>query len=545
MDRNRQPRTQLSAARLAATRAAAHRAIVRLQQRHQPPPPPLRKRLARAARRAIRRLLQLAVLVVMVAFLVIAIGAALPLTRPVPMRAAAVTAIENVTVIDPRSGSARANQTIVLHGARIALVAPAGDVQIPDGALRVDGRGRYAIPGLWDMHAHTLALSPQLHFPLLVATGVTSIRDAGDGCAWTGDFDCEPDHAAWRAQREAGTLLAPRLVASVSYHVRTLAEDEHEPTWRLQAYARNTVAELKARGDELLGIRLDAAADPREFIALLDEARARQIPAVAQLPLRVDLLQAELEALDSIEHAASLLPQCTRPAASGDTRDIDTAVRLRHFDASRCAGVLARLARYRVAYVPAHAAARAAWQGNSKRANAASPYLLDVQSELWNARSVWSALRAEPHERTRQAAAQDVAFELTRRAVAAEVPVLAGSDALAAPVVHGFGLHDELDALVRAGLTPSQALRSATWWSAQHAGLGHRSGLIEAGRDADLLLLGADPRIDIRHTRRIDTVVMRGAVYRRDALDRLLTFSHEQAHSFAVNCRFLWNILTA
>ena len=75
--------------------------------------------------------------------------------------------------------------------------------------------------------------------------------------------------------------------------------------------------------------------------------------------------------------------------------------------------------------------------------------------------------------------------------------------------------------------------------------MAQRSGLIDAGRDADLVLLGADPRVDIRHTRRIDTVVMAGAVYRRDALDRLLAFSREQARSFGVNCRFIWNILTA
>ena len=545
MERNRQPRTQLSAARIAATRAAAQHAIVRLHQRHQPPRPRLRKRLLRAARRALWRLLQLLVLALALALIVIAIGAALPLTRPTPQRAAAVTAIEHVTVIDPRDGSARPDQNIVLHGARIASVTSAIDAQIPTGALRIDGRGRYAIPGLWDMHAHTLSLSPQLHFPLLVATGVTSIRDLGDGCSWTGDFDCEPDRNAWRAQREAGTLLAPQLVATVSHHVRELAEDENEPTWRLQAYARNTIAELKARGDELLDIQLDADADPREFVALLEEARARQIPAVARLPRRVDLLTSELDALDSIEQETSLLPQCAKQAVSAEPRTRDLASLLRRIDATRCAGVLARLARYRVAYVPAHAAAQADWRAVSKRANAASPYLLNAQRELWRAQSAWSAWRADPHEQALRTQVQRAAFALTRRAVAAQMPVLAGSDALDAQVVHGFGLHDELDTLVRAGLTPTQALRSATWSPAQHAGMGQRSGLIEAGRDADLLLLDADPRTDIRHTRRIDTVVMRGAVYRRDALDRLLTFSHEQARSFGVNCRFLWNILTA
>ena len=115
-----------------------------------------------------------------------------------------VLAITGVTVVDVAAGRLRPRQTIVVRGNRIASVGPAATTAVPPGAIRIDGRGRYALPGLWDMHVHVLDGGARF-FPLSVAAGVTGLRDMG---GWLDSV------AAWRDERRRGRLM-PRIVAAV------------------------------------------------------------------------------------------------------------------------------------------------------------------------------------------------------------------------------------------------------------------------------------------------------------------------------------------
>jgi imidazolonepropionase-like amidohydrolase len=90
------------------------------------------------------------------------------------------TIIEDVTVIDPRSGTFLAHQSVIVTGNRISFAGPAAQAPNLDQARRIAGAGKYLSPGQVDAHAHTMTLSPQLHFPLMLANGMTSLRDMGD-----------------------------------------------------------------------------------------------------------------------------------------------------------------------------------------------------------------------------------------------------------------------------------------------------------------------------------------------------------------------------
>jgi imidazolonepropionase-like amidohydrolase len=119
------------------------------------------------------------------------------------------------------------------------------------------------------------------------------------------------------------------------------------------------------------------------------------------------------------------------------------------------------------------------------------------------------------------------------------VTVLAGSDALDADVIHGFGLHQELQYLVSAGLTPSQALFAATAGPAKAFGMESQLGLIESGKLADMVLLDANPLADIRHTQKINAVMTDGRLYAESERAAALHFVEDQARRISVICRFL------
>ncbi|WP_181373220.1 amidohydrolase family protein [Massilia glaciei] len=462
-----------------------------------------------------------------------AIGVALPLDEFAPHRGQArPIVIDDVGIVDLEAGVVRTGQTIVVIGNRIDFAGPAVAAPAHPNARRVSGAGKFAMPGLWDMHVHTVDLSPQLHFPLLIANGVTSVRDMGDGCAFKGELDCAPTAPQWGHRTDAGTLLAPRLVSTASHHVEEAGE--------------GLVGALKKRGDKVLKLHFDGDADPKAFHALVRQAYDAGMQAAGHLPHTVDLLDPQLGPLHSIEHDTSLLPQCSPQPSLFDGRNSAKLALLRRADAWRCAAVLKLMAQRGIGYVPTHIASSGQdWQllsGGYKR-DARVKYVPLALRMVWRGYAGLTVAGTGDEDRVPVEAWYKAALALTARAQAAGVAVMAGSDSIDAYVTHGFGLHDELSELVKAGLTPLQALRAATLVPARHAGLERDFGSVEAGKIADIVLLDRNPLENIAHARAIDAVVYNGKLHQRPQLDAMLSFVEEQASSFSINCKFAWAML--
>ncbi len=461
----------------------------------------------------------------------LAIGVALPLpqfalappdTRPL--------VIDDVSIVDLQAGVVHPGQMIVIADGRI--VHAGAKAAAPANARRISGSGKYAMPGLWDMHVHTVGLSPELHFPLLLANGVTAIRDMGDGCSFSGKMDCLADAPQWQQQAAAGTLLAPRLLSTASYHVEE-AQD-------------GLVAALAKRGDRMLKLQLDNDADPALFYAMLQQAQAAGMQAAGHLPYRIDLLDPALPALSSIEHDDSLPLQCARRGTPFDGRNRAKLVLLKQPDQARCDAVFGQLARRAIAYVPTHVASSGQdWLllSGAYRRDERVRYAALPQRLLWRGYAAIAVAGTGADDGPLLQAWHNNSLQLTVRAVAAGVPVMAGSDAIDAYVTHGFGLHDELALLVGAGLTPLQALRAAITVPAAHTGLSERYGSVATGKMADLLLLNKNPLNDIAHARSIDSVFHEGRLYQRKDLDAMLAFVETQAGSYSVNSKFVWAML--
>jgi hypothetical protein len=435
----------------------------------------------------------------------------------------AVLAITHVTVVNA-ADTPRPDQTVVVRGRRITAVGASAEVPVPRGARVVDGRGRYLIPGLWDMHVHAFSAGfARFAGPLFVAYGVTGVRDMG----W---FVDSARH--WQIQVALGRVVGPRVVVGG----RLDGPDNRAP-WVARAanasQARHAVDSLHRAGADFIKVY---SALPREaYFAAADAARRAGVPLAGHVPYAVDVVEAMAAGQRSIEHEDDLLRSCSAdgealrrelltqdPAAPSDVALAtvrDQARRMRDgFDARRCAAAAAAIVRAGGWLTPT----LVVYQPYASPSDTA---VLHPDAQ----RLVPGALRAEWARRLRRAGPEDSTtvrayFSLARTGAwhRGGVRLLAGTDAPLPRLVPGLSLHDELALLVRAGLTPAEALRAATLSPAEYLGAADSLGAVARGKVADLVLLDADPLRDIRNTTRIHAVVTNGRYLDRTALDALL-----------------------
>jgi imidazolonepropionase-like amidohydrolase len=428
-------------------------------------------------------------------------------------------AIVGVTVIDPSSAEpATPNQTIVISDGVIRAILPSSQ-PIPASARRVDGRGKYAIPGLWDAHVHFMNTGVTA-LPLFVAHGVTSVREMG------GFIDST---RAWQARMKAGTLVGPRIftpgpiLESPRYLqgvVERSARARSQLALRVLPYRIGVADSIEAKRaiDSLVKLQVDfvkvrTSANPAAFYAILREARRAGLRVAAHqqnLPIRAALDSGQTD----LEHA--ILPPTSRLSAA--TRD---SLYRKFLDNG--AFYTPTLTVSRAVMLSGDSAARAIFGADAIRLDErrayASPWLLGWWRMQVDERATdTSSTRAAEGNEAYASSTADV-----RRMHELGVTILAGTDAGSVLVYPGFGLHEELRRLVEdVGLSPRDALWSATVGPARFARLDDRLGTLAAGKIADIVLLDADPLTDIRNTRRIFAVVQAGRLFSRAELDELL-----------------------
>ena len=403
---------------------------------------------------------------------------------------------------------------------------------LPSGARVVDGAGAYVIPGLWDMHVHAARAGRAPRFwPLFLGHGVTGVRE-------TGSYRDSLLH--WRDAARRAPGRAPRVIWSSPMLDGDPPLYEHARVIATPAQARAAVAEMDSLGFDYL--KVYSGLSRESFLAIADEARRRGVPIAGEVPNAVSPAEAAAAGLRSFEHLWNLFEWCV-PGA-GALRDALAALDRRDaLDAERRPLRERQWARWLAGYDPACADTLAlglrrggtwqvptlvinrsyyfpdsTWGTDAERAAVAADVLAGwdtTRAELSAEYGVMGAAawRARwMHER-----------DMLQRMVAAGVGILAGSDASDEPFVYaGGGLHEELALLVWAGLTPLQALQAATVNPARFLSATDSLGTVAPGQLADLVLLDANPLLDIRHTTRIRGVVRDGRWLDRAALDRLL-----------------------
>ncbi len=450
------------------------------------------------------------------------------------------TAVTNVTVIDAAHG-VRHEQTVIFDGDEIIAVGGADD-ELPAAATEIDGKGRYLIPGLWDMHVHLSyddRLTPSMPASFLYY-GVTSVRDTGG---------MVPNLQPIVARMEATDAYAPRVWWSgpLQDGNQVVYDGDSRPLIGQRnaspEMARQSVAELVAAGADF--IKIYELVRPDVFAALQAAAREHNLPIAAHVPLSMTALQAGPE-VDSMEHLRNVELACARNAgelhearlslmadmsdASGfelrsALHSLQRLPAIANYDATRCANVLEALSgTIQVPTLRLNGLTLAPPFARDDWAAALEMLPADAKADWQQTGENWQL-----SDEQRDTTFGDWSLKLIGDMNRAGVPVGAGTDTPIGFAIPGYSLHSELEMLVRAGLSPLQAIESATVRPAQFFKLEKSMGNIAVGMRADLVLLTADPLEDIRNTREIALVISQGRVYDRSKLTTELQQAITQA----------------
>jgi imidazolonepropionase-like amidohydrolase len=396
------------------------------------------------------------------------------------------TALTNVTVVDVLTGSLISDRTIVIEGDKIIEIGPATSLRIEEGTSIVDARGKYLIPGLWDMHVH-LELATKESLPYFIAYGITGVRDMG-----TNSFALIRQ---WKNEIEQGIQTGPHIVASGPMIDGPFFVNELRVTVNTPSEARKAVDSLVALGVDFIKVHQQISKDA--YLALADQAAKHKITFVGHKPASLPIQDIIKAGQRSIEHVLS-------------TPDLnDTTIHL-----LKDAGVfftpnlliIDKIARYNDASLR-----------NDKRLEQVSPALMNhwrKQTEAWGE----NVNKTVEYMQSVMPVLQQRTASLQR----AGVLLLAGTDVGIPYAYPGSSLHEELELLVRTGLSPLQALQTATINPARFFKEEHLFGSIQKGKRADLVLLNANPLENITNAKDINLVFFKGKVMDRNRLDEIL-----------------------
>lgn len=445
-------------------------------------------------------------------------------------------AITHAAVVDVETGRVLPDRTILIRGEHIVEVAPSAELRIPAGAEVVDATGKYLIPGLWDIHVHAAREGRARHFwPLFLSHGVTGVRE-------TGSYLDSLLH--WRAEAERHGSGAPRIVWSSPMLDGVPTSWVHGYGVADAAAARVAVDTMQALGFDFLKVydRL-----PRDaYFALAEEATRRGVPFAGHVPEAVSAIEASDAGQKSIEHIsepvylpclpegpallAAFLEARTKlgPEADSTRRALG---RLREAalagpDPEACRPLFERLVANGTWLTPTLAVVHGGLAPDSLANDPRLRFVPPALAERW--REVRSARPEEEVEVGRRI--EEHTWRLVGLAHHAGVGILAGTDASDEPYVFaGSGLHDELVLLVRAGLSPLEALQTATLNPARYLEATDSLGTVAPGKLADLVLLDANPLEDIRNTKRIHAVVAGGRLIDAAEREQLLRQAEAEA----------------
>jgi hypothetical protein len=408
--------------------------------------------------------------------------------RIAPARRLAIT---GATLEDSTGAPAIPDSVILIEDGVIKAVGPRSKVRIPKGASVLDASGKFAIPGLWDMHAHY----EQVEWgPIYLATGVTSVRDVGN------EFDfIRALHE--QLDRKQNPAIGPHIefagiidgIGPVSLGAVT-AGTPGEATDLVQKYQAAGARQIK----------IYSSVKPEVVKAICIAAHARGMTVTGHIPFGMKAIDGVNDGMDQINHIQYEVPYFTHPALGADGKPDRTKPPVLDLDGPQARELIAALQAHHTILDPTVALFETFM--NTVPLDQLEPGLDHVAPQLHQALDN----PPPPADKAAPMTARWQALMATLRALhAAGIPMVAGTD----QAIPGYSLHREIELYVEAGFTPLEALQAATIEPARALGVESESGSLAPGKRGDVLLLDADPLADIHNTRKVWRTVAAGAVY--------------------------------
>jgi imidazolonepropionase-like amidohydrolase len=447
----------------------------------------------------------------------VSVASAAPTAAPVLPNSYAIT---DVAVVNVEQGSFLPDQTVIIDGESIKDIGPRAEVAVPAGARMIDGRGLYLMPGLVDAHVHYF--DQEVFGRVLIANGVLLARDMGLPTKQAVELRDSLRHGELIGPEliVTGSILdgGPPIIPAISIGLKTPEE------------ARAAVRKQAETGVDQ--IKVYSKLDKEVFLAIVDEAQKAGLKVVGHVPDSIGLAEAAAAGLKSSEHlfgfdkvVAGLLGKYVRQTYAGMGAEAGCLHRLNEIDPAKLQAVYQQLRASGLTVDPTvivfktgtrYAAIKA---GNFAGREYISPFVLGIWQAQWAQQSGladeiwqnWARMVKGLHE--------------------AGVPLMVGTDLITPGIIPGYSVHEEMEIWQDAGIPPADVLRSATLVPVRFMGLADRLGTVAEGKAASLVLVKGNPLADVRNTRLIDGVFLRGKYYDRAELDRLLREAKNAASS--------------
>lgn len=427
----------------------------------------------------------------------------------VPVLMGQTVAITDCTLIDTRIGVPSAHSTIVITGDRIVARGPTATTRIPTGARIVHASGKFVIPGLWDMHVHVGEIEEDW-FPLYLANGLTGLREMA------ASENNARRQRQYQQDAASGRRVGPQLFWTLFAMDSPAIDDARK--------ARAEVARRAAMG--ISYIKIYNGLSREAYFAIADECRKRGVQMVGHIPDSVSAREVAGAGQASVEHLDGVLLACSRKEAEArwmmqHSQNVWKML-LDTFDSARADALIESFRAGGVWQTPTLVIYKIASLAEDHKLPGDAPvqYARRDYLKAWPREALGGPMGGLDADSARRLLAvyRDLLSRMDRRGVR----ILAGTDTPYPYCVPGFALHEELAALVESGLSPAAALRTATWNPAEFLHVSQDYGSIEPGKVADLVVLDANPLIDIANTRRIQAVVRRGRLIQAAELRTIL-----------------------
>jgi hypothetical protein len=432
--------------------------------------------------------------------------------------------IANVNVVDVENGIVLPNRHVLINKGVIEAITDAAKNSIPVADSIVPAKGMYLLPGFWDMHTHIWGEATT--FPLLIANGITGVR---------GMFEQMSNVNTWRKEIAAGIISGPML------KVAGPIVDGPKPVWPGSvavsdaAGGRRAVDSLK---NELKTdfVKVYSLLARESYFAIAAESKRQQIPFAGHVPNGVSVVEAALAGQASQEHlygfieAASDSAQYWFQMQQGLVKDARLANRsgkraflFKTYNPLKLAAILDTIRTTNTYICPTLTVNRgiAYIDDTTLLQDARMMYMGSFMKNFWDYRKDFRFKSWTEQDFADAKKEYAIKLKIVYQIHKAGIPILAGTDFPNPHCYIGFGLHDELQLLVKAGLSPAEALKTATLNPAKFFNITQQEGTVQVGKNANLVLLQQNPLQDIAHTSTIEMVVLAGQFFSASQLAAL------------------------
>lgn len=435
------------------------------------------------------------------------------------------TLISNVTIVDVENGQLKPQQWVMIKKGSITRIGGAEEGLTWKADKVIDGSGRFLMPGLWDMHAHIW--NDATTFPLLVANGVTGVR---------GMFEDMNNVKRWRESIASGKIAGPRLM------VAGPIVDGPKPVWPGSVAVKNETDGRRAVDSLKNQLKVDfikvySLLSPDSYLAIADESRKQNIPFAGHVPNEVTALEAARAGQKSQEHLYGLIEIASDSSdhwfklVKGTIKDssLNTRARRKEFlfrtyNETRLKQVLLEMKETGTYICPTLTVNRGIAYVNdtSLLHDPRMVYMGNFIRNFWDYRKDFRFKSWTPADFQYSRREFELKLKITRLIHEAGIPILAGTDFPNPHCYAGFGIHDEMALLVKAGLSNAAAIQAATINPARYFNLSATEGSVAENKTANLILLSQNPLQNISHTQSIEMVLLQGRVYSAADLQQML-----------------------